>query len=48
VRLRDPRVGQVYCPSAPQPLCDTASGTAHVATVPAGAAPIVLAQVTLP
>jgi hypothetical protein len=48
VRLRDRRIGQVYCPSGLQPLCDTVRGTAHVATVPAGAPPIVLAQVMLP
>jgi hypothetical protein len=48
VRLQDRRIGQVYCPSGPQPLCDTVRGTAHVATVPTGATPIVLAQVTLP
>jgi hypothetical protein len=47
VRLHDRRVGAVYCPSAPTPLCAVSSGTAHVATVPAGARPIVLAQVTL-
>lgn len=47
VRLNDPRVGQVYCPLGPQPLCDTARGALHVATVPAGSRPVVLAQVTL-
>jgi hypothetical protein len=44
IRLRDARVGQVYCPG-PQPLCDTPRGAQHVATVPAGVAPVVLAQV---
>jgi hypothetical protein len=48
VRLLDARVGQVYCPAAPQPLCDSGSGALHVATVPAGARPVVLAQLTLP
>jgi len=47
VRVNDRRVGQVYCPAAPQPLCDSGRGTLHVATVPAGARPVVLAQVTL-
>jgi hypothetical protein len=47
VRLDDRRVGDVYCPAAPEPLCAVTSGTRHVATVPAGARPIVLAQVTL-
>jgi hypothetical protein len=47
VRLRDDRVGQVYCPAGPQPLCDTARGPLHVATVPMGSRPIVLAEVTL-
>ena len=47
VRLLDTRVGQVYCPAAPQPMCDSGRGPLHVATVPAGARPVVLAQVTL-
>ncbi len=46
VRLDDPRVGAVYCPSAPVPLCAVSRGSRHVATVPAGGRPIVLAQVT--
>jgi hypothetical protein len=47
VRLTDPRVGAVYCPAAQAPLCAVSQGPAHVATVPAGAAPVVLAQLTL-
>ena len=47
VRMDDHRVGSLYCP-APQPaLCGADAGTVHTATVPAGAAPVVLAQVTL-
>jgi hypothetical protein len=47
VRLADPRVGAVYCPDARTPLCAVSRGSTHVATVPAGTAPVVLAQVTL-
>ncbi len=46
VRLDDSRVGAVYCPSAPVPLCAVSRGARHVATVPPGGRPIVLAQVT--
>ena len=47
VRIDDRRVGSLYCP-APQPaLCGADAGTVHTATVPAGATPVVLAQVTL-
>ncbi|HYY12685.1 MAG TPA: hypothetical protein VE781_17240, partial [Kineosporiaceae bacterium] len=47
VRLDDARVGAVYCPAAPSPLCAVSAGAVHVATVPAGTPPLVLAQVTL-
>jgi hypothetical protein len=47
VRLTDPRVGAVYCPGARTPLCAVSRGSTHVATVPPGTAPVVLAQLTL-
>jgi len=48
VRLTDRRVGAVYCPAARPALCAVSQGGTHVATVPAGTAPVVLAQLTLP
>jgi hypothetical protein len=48
VRLADRRVGAVYCPAAQLSLCAVSQGATHVATVPAGTPPVVLAQLTLP
>jgi hypothetical protein len=48
VRIRDPRVDEVYCPGTPNQLCGHADGPLHVATVPAGSVPIVVGLVTFP
>jgi hypothetical protein len=48
VRIRDPRVDEVYCPSTTDQLCGHKDGPLHVATVPAGSVPIVVGLVTFP
>jgi hypothetical protein len=48
VRIRDPRVEEVYCPGTTNQLCGHAEGPLHVATVPAGSVPIVIGLVTFP
>jgi hypothetical protein len=48
VRIRDPRVEEVYCPGASNQLCGREDGSLHVGTVPAGAVPLVVALVTFP
>jgi hypothetical protein len=48
VRIDDPRVEEVYCPAARDQLCGRVDGAVHVATVPAGARPVVVALVTFP
>jgi hypothetical protein len=48
VRIRDPRVDEMYCPGGSDPLCGRAEGELHTATVPAGATPVVVALVTFP
>jgi hypothetical protein len=48
VRLSDPRIGSVSCPTAPHPLCGVADrGRMLTATVPPGVSGIVLAQARL-
>jgi hypothetical protein len=48
VRIRDPRVDEVYCPGTTDQLCGHKDGPLHVATVPGGAVPIVVGLVTFP
>src|SRR4051794_11817760 len=48
VRIRDPRVEEVYCPGATNQLCGRGDGPLHVATVSAGSLPIVVGLVTFP
>jgi hypothetical protein len=47
VRIRDPRVEEVYCPATTSQLCGHRDGSLHVATVPAGTVPIVVGLLTL-
>jgi hypothetical protein len=47
VRITDPRVGILSCPTASRPLCGSAAGATRTAALPAGATAVVLAQVTL-
>jgi hypothetical protein len=46
VRIRDPRVEEVYCPGTTNQLCGHRDGSLHVATVPAGTVPIVVGLLT--
>jgi hypothetical protein len=46
VRIRDPRVEEVYCPGTANQLCGHGDGPLHVATVSAGSLPIVVGLVT--
>jgi hypothetical protein len=48
VRIRDPRVEEVYCPGTTNQLCGHRDGSLHVATVPVGTVPIVVGLVTFP
>ncbi len=48
VRIQDPRVEEMYCPGGSNPLCGTAEGELHTATVPTGATPVIVALVTFP
>lgn len=48
VRISDPRVAEVYCPATANQLCGREEGDVHIATVPAGAVPIVIGLVTFP
>jgi hypothetical protein len=48
VRIRDPRVAEVYCPGTTNQLCGREDGATHVATVPAGSVPVVVGLVTFP
>jgi hypothetical protein len=48
VRIRDPRIEEVYCIGASQQLCGRVAGALHTAAVPAGAVPVVIALVTFP
>ena len=48
VRIRDPRVEEVYCPGDDRPALRAPGGPLHIATVPAGAVPIVVGLVTFP
>lgn len=48
VRVRDPRVDELYCPGAGNQLCGREYGPLHVATVPTGAVPVVVALITFP
>jgi hypothetical protein len=48
VRLRDPRVEEVYCLGAADQLCGATSDDLHTATVPRGAPAVVIGLVTLP
>jgi hypothetical protein len=48
VRISDPRIDELYCPTATNQLCGRADGALHTATVPSGASPVVVALVTFP
>ncbi|HYJ76457.1 MAG TPA: hypothetical protein VEV65_12700 [Kineosporiaceae bacterium] len=48
VRISDPRVAEVYCPATANQLCGREEGEVHIATVPAGAVPVVIGLVTFP
>jgi len=48
VRIRDPRVEEVYCPETSNELCGHQDGSLHVATIPVGTVPIVVGLITFP